>query len=209
MIIKIISIFITANCLSTFIFSQNPQQTRPEPYQVEESLEFIATDLREISKTVKSLNKEIVKAYGKLSSSMGLSLTENQQKILVSFEILNRAEQRLANLQKLRIDLIEKQTTINSQLNTVEINLRRESIERSISFEGTNDAQELRDKRRELLTSQKQDLSNLLTEIHSNLSQTNTELIQTTQLVDQIRFRLFPAIYQELPKLEYDIFRRQ
>ena len=201
---KIILFVIFIFCLSIYTFSQTQNKQRTEPLKVEESLEFIASDLQEISKRVKSLNDDIVKAYSALSKSMGLDLTEDQQKILVSFEILNRAEQRLANLQKHRIELIEKQTDIRPKLAKIQLDLRRESIDRTISLRGTTDAEALREQRREQLTRQKNNLSNLLSEIQSALSQTNTELRETTRLVDQIRFRLFPAIYRELPKLEYE-----
>lgn len=182
-------------------------QTQRPPLTAEESLEFIAVDLQKISETIQSLNKEIVAAYGKLSSSMGLSLTENQQKILVTFEVLNRAEQRLANLQKLRFDLIEKQTDVNAKIAVVENNLRIESLDRNVALIGTTNAEELRDNRRRVLDIEKRDLKDLLSEIQFTLSQTNSELRQTNQLVDRIRGTLFPAIYQELPKLDYDFDR--
>lgn len=201
MILRFSIVGIQILLLFSIAFSQNSDARNTENLSVEESMEFISNDLREISKTIKSLNAEIVKAYGSLSSSMGLSLTENQQKILVTFEILNRAEHRLANLQKLRIELIEKQTSVNSKLSEVESDLRRENIDRSIALKGTTDAENLREQRRNSLNDQKSNLTGLLLEIDSTLSQTNAELRQTNQLVEQIRYTLFPAIYKELPKL--------
>lgn len=201
---KIALLSIIVFCLSINTFSQTKNQSRNEPRNAEETLKFISGDLRTISNTVKSLNSEIVKAYSSLTSNLGLKLTDDQQKILVSFEILNRAEQRLGTLQKLKIELIEKQVDINSRLAEVELELRRESIEKNVALQGTTNAEELRDKRRQLLNRQKRNLGSLLAEIQSSISQINTELRQTTRLVDQIRYRLFPAIYRELPKLEYE-----
>lgn len=186
---------------------QSQIQTQPNPpfnqqTSAEESLRFVADDLRKIAESVRELNKNIVEVYGRVLSTKGLVLTDSQQKLLVSFEILNRAEFRLGNLQKLRIELIEKQTTVQLQIGEIDNSSRAETIDRSIALIGTTNAEELRDKRRKLLIVQKNSLNNLLSEIQSTLLETDSELAQTKDLVRDLRSKLFPAIYRELPKLD-------
>lgn len=187
---------------SSIAFAQNAQRPSRNDLTAEESLQFIATDLQRIARQLENLNKDIVKAYSNISSSLGLSLTESQQKLLVSFEILNRAELRLSYLQKTRFDLLEKQTQIKTKLTEVEISLKEENIERDFVSQGTTNANDARDKRREMLNTQKNDFNNLLFEIQTNLAQINLELYETSQLVNRLRSTLFPAIHKELIELD-------
>jgi len=199
---KLFLILICVACGTQTLYSQTKKIQQGDTLTAKESLEFIAGDIQSIALSLKNLNKDIVKAYGTLSSSLGLSLTEKQQKLLVSFEILNRAEQRLGNLQKLRIDLIQKQNAVASEISKVNIDLNEERIQRSVALEGTTDAEGLRDKRRQALTRQKSNLKRLLNEINKELISTKKQYDQTIYLVERIRWRLFPAIFKELPKLE-------
>ena len=200
-------IFSLTLCLFLFVNLNYNQTPKPipgnnPPLRAEESLEFISADLEKISRSVEELNKSIVKTYKGLLSSNGLVLTENQQKLLVSFEILNRAEKRLSNLQTMRIELMEKQTTIRGRIAGFEDSLQRENIDRSVALRGTTNAEKFRERRRRILNNQKSGLERLLNEIQSTLGRTNTEFIETQQLVQELRRRLFPAIYRELPKLD-------
>ncbi|MDQ3749585.1 MAG: hypothetical protein M3367_11345 [Acidobacteriota bacterium] len=135
------------------------------------------------------------------SSNQGLRLTDRQQKLLAAFEFLNRAEQRLATLQKLKIDLSEKQTNTNSRISTVENNLRQENIDRSIAITGSTNAEEIRSNRRQLLYKQKSELNVLLNEIQDAMSDTNAEIRQTVMFLKNIRQRLSPEIEKEISDL--------
>jgi hypothetical protein len=158
----------------------------------------ISNDLAKISKSVQTLNKRLKDFFDKFSSNQGLQLTEKQQKLLLAFEILNRAEQRLAILQKLRIDLVEKQTSVKTLLAKVEDDLREEKINRSIAFEGTTNAELSRENRRRFLNSEQNSLRSLLGEIQNTLTETNLEIRQLEIFVRGIRQKIFPEINNEL-----------
>lgn len=130
-----------------------------------------------------------------------MRLTDRQQKILAAFEYLNRAEQRLAVLQNLKIDLTQKQTFINLQIAQIDDDLRPESIERSIATRGTTDAEGLRDIRRQALNRQRLELRNLSNQIGNEISNTDEEIRETQLFLRRIRGRIFPEIEKELADL--------
>jgi len=161
----------------------------------------ISNELAVISKSVQTLNKRLKEFFDKFSSNQGLQLTDKQQKLLLAFEILNRAEQRLAILQKLRIDLVEKQTSVKTLLAKVEDDLREEKISRSVAFEGTTNAELSRENRRRFLSSEQSNLRNLLVEIQNTLTETNSEIRQLETFVRGVRQKIFSEINQELYNL--------
>ncbi len=158
----------------------------------------ISNELAVISKSVQTLNKRLKEFFDKFSSNQGLQLTDKQQKLLLAFEILNRAEQRLAILQKLRIDLVEKQTSVKTLLAKVEDDLREEKISRSVAFEGTTNAELSRENRRRFLSSEQSNLRSLLGEIQNTLTETNSEIRQLETFVRTVRQKIFPEINKEL-----------
>ncbi len=200
------ALFLILFCSLFYINSLGQKPSSPSratvPLHPAESLDFISQDLEKIAKSVEQLNKDIVKTYVNLLNNQGLVLTENQQKILVSFEILIRAERRLATLQKTKIELAEKLASVKAKIGELNSALRRENIDRSVALRGTTNAEELRSERRRTLNSQKSGLDNLINEIQTAQAQTDTELLETNQLVQLLRKDLFPAIYRELPKLK-------
>jgi chromosome segregation ATPase len=120
---------------------------------------------------------------------------------LAAFEYLNRAEERLSTLQKLKIDLTEKQTSIRLKLAEVEDNLRKESIDRSVALRGTTDAEALREIGRQALNREKIELNSLLNEIEESITQTDREVRETISFLYRIRHRIFPAIEKEIEDL--------
>ena len=158
----------------------------------------ISNDLSKINKSVLTLNKRFKEFADLFSSNQGLQLSEKQQKLLLAFEILNRAEQRLAILQNLRIDLSEKQTTIRTSLAKIEDDMREEKINRSVAFEGTTNAELSRENRRRFLSSEQNNLRNLLSEIQNILSETSSEIRQLETFVKSVRQKVFPEINREL-----------
>ena len=119
---------------------------------------------------------------------------ERQQKLLIAFEFLNRSEQRLVNLQTLKISFTEKQTSIRLQIARINDDLLPESIERYVGARGTTNAEQLRELRRQTLNKEKNDLTNLLYDIQNNLNETNQAIRQTEEFLYNLRQRLFRAI---------------
>ncbi len=193
-IVLIFSIQVFAQSNQSNVSIQNASQTQ-------NPIENISVEISRISKSVEALNLRLKNFSDTFSSNQGLKLTDKQQKLLAAFEFLNRAEQRLATLQKLKIDLSEKQTTNNTRIATVENNLRQENIDRSIAITGSTNTEEIRSNRRQLLYKQKSELNELLNEIRNTMSDTDAEIRQTVMFLKNIRQRLFPEIEKEISDL--------
>ena len=185
------------------VFAQNnqPSISTQQTLQTQNPIENISVEISRISKSVEALNLRLKNFSDTFSSNQGLRLTDKQQKLLAAFEFLNRGEQRLATLQKLKIDLSEKQTSTNTRIATVENNLRQENIDRSIAITGSTNAEEIRSNRRQLLYKQKSELNVLFNEIQDAISDTNAEIRQTVMFLKNIRQRLFPEIEKEISDL--------
>ncbi len=164
-------------------------------------VENISEKLTTISKSLNSLNEKLQKFSETFSSNQGLRLSDKQQTILVAFEFLNRAEQRLSTLQKLKIDLTEKQVSVRLKLADVEDELRPESVDRSITLRGTTNAEELRNIRRTALNKEKYELNSLVSEIQNSIRETDIEIRETESFLRRIRQRIFPAIEKEINDL--------
>jgi len=188
---------------STEVFAQSnqPNVSAQNTSQTQSPIETISVEISKIAKSVEALNLRLKNFSDTFSSNQGLRLTDKQQKLLAAFEFLNRAEQRLATLQKLKIDLSEKQTSNNTRIATVENNLRQENIDRNIAVTGSTNAEEIRSSRRQLLYKQKNELNELLNEIRNTMSDTDVEIRQTVIFLKNIRQRLFPEIEKEISDL--------
>src|SRR5688500_3650506 len=167
------------------VSAQNNFPTNPEP------IANISKETTKISKSLESLNEKLKNFTETFSSNQGLRLSERQQRLLAAFEYLNRAEQRLATLQILKINLTEKQSSVKVKIAEVEDGLRPESVDRSVAMRGTTNAEELRSNRRQLLNKEKSDLTALLGEIQNTINETNFEIRQTENFLKNIRQRIF------------------
>jgi hypothetical protein len=187
---------------ATSAFAQQSQTVFPPPAQdlsrIAEPVENISREMSNVTKSVENLNKSLTNFFANFSSNQGLKLTERQQKMLYAFEILNRAEQRLANLQRLKLDLTEKQTTIRLQNARITDDLLPESINRYVATRGTTDAEQLREIRRQALSRERYELTSALNDIQTSLQETNTEIRQTESFLRNVRRRVFPEIEKEL-----------
>lgn len=174
-----------------------PLQAPPVTNQVQ----VISRELSKISRSVEGLSKNWKEFFDAFSTNQGLQLTPRQQRILLAFEVLNRAEARLGNLQKMRMDATEKLSTFRVQLSRIEQELLPESIDRHIVMRGTTDAEQLRDLRRQALNRERQEALNLINQVQRELDVTNDEIRQTEFLLRNTRSKLFPEVERELADL--------
>ncbi|HEX8248621.1 MAG TPA: hypothetical protein VF599_10645 [Pyrinomonadaceae bacterium] len=188
--------------------AQNEQTATPvinsEYYnrKTAEAIENIARELVKISKSVDGFNERLKNFSETFTSNQGLRLTERQQKLLVAFEFLNRAEQRLSTLQTLKITLSERQTAARLRLAQNEADSKPEVIDRSIAMRGAiTDAEEIRESRRRALTRQRSEISALINEIQDSINAVNEEIRQTEYFLRTIRGRIFPEVLKELSDL--------
>lgn len=161
----------------------------------------ISLEITKISKSLLTFNKRLKELLDQFALNKGNQLNERQQKLLLGFEILNRAEQRLEILQKFQIELAEKEVSVKSRIIQVEQEMRPDSVDRGIAFVGTTRTEEIRDSRRRTLESEKSSLQALYSQIQRNLTQTGGELKQAEILVQNLRKKILPQIELEISDL--------
>jgi len=157
----------------------------------------ISVEITRISRSVQQLNQKLDKFVETLAQMSGVNYSEKQQRLLLGLEFLVRSEQRLATLQKFQIELVEKQSSVRSKLAQIDIDLRPQSIERSITFAGTTQTEELRDSKRQVLQAERSSLSSLLAQINQSISETNEQIRETQVLVQRLRKQLMFEVEKE------------
>lgn len=202
---KRLSLFLCLILLQVSAVSSQQQPSTVAPvyqnYPASTQLDLITNQLGRISLSIDRLQTNWKSFFESFSSNQGLRMSERQQKLLLAFEVLNRAEQRLGNLQKMRLDSTEKLSSMRLQLARINDDLRPESIDRYVSTRGTLDADQLRDMRRQTLTRERTELTNILNQIQSDLDTTNNDIRTTEQFLRNIRNRILPEIEKELADL--------
>lgn len=199
---KLFMFSVIALVFSTSVFAQNNQSipANQQPIQPQISIENISAELTNVSKSLQTFNKNFKAFLEKLPQ--GLTFSEKQQNLLLAFEILNRAEQRLAILQKFQIDLTEKQADLKSRLAQVEINITPEAIDRSVAFLGTTKTEEIRENRRATLNSERNNLRQTLLQINQNMSENAGEVRDAVDFVRRLRLKILPQIEREVSNLQ-------
>jgi hypothetical protein len=179
-------------------FAQNTRTVSPpeQPNQPSVSMDHIYAELTKISKSLQVFNKNFKEFVE--NPPQASKYSEKQQNLLVSFEVLNRAEERVQILQKFQIELTEKQATVRTRLMQVEQEVSPEGIERMIALLGTTRTEEYRESRRTTLNSERISLRQLAAQINQNLSDTNSELQQAALFVRRLRAKILPQIEQEV-----------
>lgn len=164
-------------------------------------LQNISQQINGISKSMNSLNKSIKELLEKFAVGKGMQLSERQQKLLLGFEVLNRAEQRLEILQKFQIELTQKDGEVKTRLAQIDEALLPGSIERNTAFIGTTKGEELREGRRKSLETERRSLQTLTGQINRNLQQNSEELRQAENFVNVLRKKVLPSIEMEISDL--------
>lgn len=197
-------IFLLASAFGTIAQTVQPERTSSQansyPPQAD-PLQNISQEIAKISKSVQNFNNGIKELLEKLMVGKGMQLTERQQKLLLGFEVLNRAEQRVEILQKFQIELTQKEGEVKTRMGQVEEASFTDSIDRSVAVIGTTRTEEMRQVRRQTLNGERQSLQNLLAQIRRNLSQTNEELRQAELFVNNLRRKVLPQIEAEISDL--------
>ena len=174
-----------------------PGQNPAAPYTNQVSDQAVLAELRNISRSVASL-VEGVKASVEREPVRPGGLTEKQQKMVLSMDMLVRSEERVANFQRLQVDLVERLNENRTKLAQVEVDLRPLSIDRSVQFEGTTQTEELRDSKRTRLRAERTTLVSLITQIQSTLNETQESLNDALAQTFRLRRAVLPQIEREL-----------
>lgn len=193
-LIAVLTLLFSAN-----LFAQQPAV--PIRFATDEAVENISKNMDRLTKSVEALNKGLKSFFESYTSSQGFRLSPKQQTLLMAFEVLNRAEQRLVNLQKMRLDIAEKQSPMRQLLGRVNDDLLPQSVDRYVSTRGTTNAEELKDIRRQTLNKEKNELTRVLFTMESDMAKIDDEVNYTQAFIRNIRERIFPELEKELSGL--------
>ena len=125
-----------------------------------------------------------------LESSRSKDPDAVQRRLSLNLEILTRAEQRADTLRKQLFEMLEKEGTVLAKLDSLEMDMRPEMIDRGVAFAGTLRPEELREARRRQLTAEKTNQENLLNEIRRNRANLEVNLQKADDLVERLRVRI-------------------
>jgi hypothetical protein len=184
-------------CVCILFINITFSQTQPQSISPN-TAENISAQITKIAKSLDTLNSRMKFFSETFTSNQGLRLSDRQQQILFAFELLNRAEQSLSVLQKLKVDLNEKKVVTAAKLSRNEDDSRIESIDRSIALRGTTNAEELREIKRKSLTKERSELINLMNDIQTRLTGITYDIEQTDLFIKSIRNRVYSASEKEL-----------
>jgi hypothetical protein len=140
-----------------------------QPETLEEKLERMSSRVRE------------------LESSKKKDYEAKQRRLLMNLDILTRAETRAESLRKQLFELVEKENTLKTKLETIDYDIRPEVIERQVAFAGSLRPEELREARRKNLEAEKRNLSNLLIEIQTTRTNLENNVQKADQMVEKLR----------------------
>jgi len=197
---RILSALLSVLFLSMTSIGQNagPEQGRQSAPRSSDPIENISNDVARTARAVESLSRTWTEFTKTFSTNQGLQLDDRQRSLILALEVLNRFETSLANMQKLRFDLTERQTTAGTRIAQLSDDLLPESIDRWISTRGTTDAEGLRNIRRQTLTKQYREWQTLMLQITKELDKTLDDIQRTEIQVRNLRSRVFSEATRQL-----------
>ena len=160
---------------------ENSRAIPPDPNEVRGAEPANLATLAELGNRIKNLEAARVAADPKADPD------QKQKRLLLNLDILARAEQRSESLRKQVFEMIEKENSVKTRLDTLEYDLRPEVIERSTALIGSLRPEEIRASRRKSLDSEKANLQTLLTEIQRTRSSLDVSLQRADILVEKLR----------------------
>lgn len=122
----------------------------------------------------------------------------SQRRLALNLDILTKSEQRVESLRKQYFEMVEKEGEIQQRLDTLELELRPESIDKNIAFVGTLRPELLREARQKNLTAERTKLQTLLSEVQRNKANIESNVLRADQLVERLRTRLEKEIDEVL-----------
>ena len=170
-------------------------------YNANDPLTRISDDVARTAKAVEALARSWSEFTRTFSSNQGLQLDERQHKLILALEVMNRLEVSMANMQKLRHDLTERQSGVRLRLAAVTDDLQPQSIEKYVALRGTTDAEGLRTIRRQTLEREFRELSLLHQQILREISSTDAEIRRLEVQLRSLRNRIFGEAERQLADL--------
>ncbi|MDM7923836.1 MAG: hypothetical protein QUS14_16195 [Pyrinomonadaceae bacterium] len=140
----------------------------------------------ETRRTIEALQARIKQ----LEASQKSDPDAKQRRLLLNLDILTRAEQRVEALRKQMFDMVDKEASVQTRLEAIEIESRPEMIERGVAFAGTLRPEELREAKARQLAAEKAKLQTLLLEVQKNKSSLEANILKAEDLVERLRTKL-------------------
>jgi hypothetical protein len=123
---------------------------------------------------------------------------EKQRRLALNLEILTKAEQRVESLRKQYFDMIEKEGKVQERLDTIDLDIRPDSIERNVAFAGSLRPEVLREARQKTLAAERTKLQTLLAEVQRNKANLDLNIQRADSLVERLRIKLEKEIDEAL-----------
>ena len=144
----------------------------------------------ETAARIKDLQSRIKKLESLQSTNKKATYEERQKLLLTNLDILTKAEQRSESLRKQRFEMIDKENSIRTRLDQIEIDIRPEMIERSVATVGSLRPEELREARRKSLDSERKNLQSLLSDVVTARTTLDADILRSDSLIEKLRVRL-------------------
>ena len=144
----------------------------------------------ETAQRLKDLQSRIKKLESMQAADKKSTYEERQKLLLTNLDILTKAEQRSESLRKQRFEMVDKENSIRSRLDQIEVEIRPEMIERSIATVGSLRPEELREAKRKSLDNERRNLQNLLSDVVSARTNLDADILRSDALVEKLRARL-------------------
>lgn len=142
------------------------------------------------SDLIKTLNDRIKMLESAQKDDKKVDKDEKEKRLLLNLDILTRAEQRSESLRKQMFELIEKENSIKTRLDQIEVDIRPEAIERSLQLAGSFKPEEVRENRRKSLDAERRNLQFLVGEIQNTRNTITLNLQKSEAMVEKIRAKL-------------------
>ena len=114
-----------------------------------------------------------------------------QRRMLLNLDILTRAETRAEGLRKELFEMTEKENSIKTRLDQIDIDSRPESIEHTLQLGGGSmHPEEVREARKKSLDAERTNLQNLLTQLQTSKAASELSLSKAEALVEKLRTKL-------------------
>ncbi|HEX3101221.1 MAG TPA: hypothetical protein VHQ01_05495 [Pyrinomonadaceae bacterium] len=135
--------------------------------------------------------KELTDRLNKLESPPKNDYEEKQKRMMLNLDILTRAEQRSESLRKQLFEMIEKESTVRTRLEQIDMDSRPEMIERTLQMNGGSmRPEEIREAKRRSLLAEKANLQSLLADIQSTRASLSLNLSKSEEMVEKLRSKL-------------------
>lgn len=165
------------------------------------SIEAVANQIDLLRKSLQTLNARLREVSDKLPTTDARKSggsDDKQSRVVLSLDLLGRAEDRAGVLRKQLLELIEKDTSYKSRLAQIDEDMRPDNIERALSGVGTTRSAELRDVRRRSLEIERRGLESLVNLTTQGRLRLEEDVRQADSLVSRLRQRLLPLIEKEI-----------